>query len=86
MARVRPVADKDKRTAESVVMVEVPKADLGLAQELTWGEVLDLAAQSGWRVRTETAWTWCAKDHALLREGSDEMKTIPVLLFQNWGG
>jgi hypothetical protein len=81
MPRHTPPEDQRPRPH---VQIEVPRDDVGLVNELSWAEALDLAAESKWTVRTDSAWGWCAKDHALFREGDDEMKTIPVLLYQNY--
>jgi hypothetical protein len=65
-------------------LVQVPKADVEMAYELRWDQVLDLAQQHGWRVRVDREWGWCEKGHTLLRNGTDEMKGIPVVFYQNW--
>jgi hypothetical protein len=70
--------------SQAQVRVQVPRDDAPMAYELTWDEVVALAEQSGWTVRTDSTWGWCEKGHCLLRNGQDEMKGIPVLFYQNW--
>jgi hypothetical protein len=76
----RPVK-KDGRVG---LQVEVPRDLLQEAAQLSWADVVAMASSAGWRTKTTEDHLWCAKDHALLREGYDEMRGIPVLLFQNW--
>jgi len=66
------------------VLVEVPRAAVPDAMTLPWAEVLTSAAQLGWVVKKDASHFWCRPDHALLREGSDEMRGIPVLYHQRW--
>lgn len=65
-------------------MVEVPSACVLDASTMSWEELVTYAPSVGWRVRHDTSeFRWCAPGHALLRQGRDEMKGIPVLLYDN---
>jgi hypothetical protein len=75
---------KPPKDFKAVPLVEVPQATLLETAQLAWPEVLAMAEAAGWRVETRSDYLWCAPKHALLREGYDEMRGIPVLLYQNW--
>lgn len=65
-------------------LVQVPSACVRDACTMTWPELVAYAPSVGWRVRSDTSdYRWCEKGHALLRQGRDEMKGIPVLLYDN---
>jgi hypothetical protein len=81
MARPKYVPKPDERRE---VKVEVPRAALADAAQCSWTDLLAMAEAAGWRVQTTDTYLWCADDHALLREGLDEMKGIPVLHYQRW--
>jgi len=65
-------------------VIEVPRAALMEAATMSWPDPVAMAAGAGWRCETTEATGWCRRDHALLRQGLDEMRGIPVLLYQNW--
>jgi hypothetical protein len=71
-------------TATAKVVIEVPRAALPDVMTLAWDAVQAQAARAGWRVQRTEAFDWCKADHALVREGSDEMRGIPVLYYQRW--
>jgi hypothetical protein len=83
MAKARAPRAGPKVYAKQLV-IEVPKAMLEEAAQQAWPDLVTLAEGAGWRVRDTDDYLWCSKDHALLRQGTDEMRGIPVLLFQNW--
>jgi hypothetical protein len=72
----RPETDSVK------TLVQVPKAEVLAATQMTWSDLLKHAHAHGWEVRETTDFEWCAKGHTLLREGRDEMEGLPVLLYE----
>ena len=83
MAKVRPTGAGPKVYAKALI-IEVPKAMLQEAAQQSWDDLVAMAQAAGWRTRDTDDYLWCSKDMALLREGHDEMRGLPVLLFQNW--
>jgi hypothetical protein len=75
---------KPKPEERREVKVEVPKAALADAAQSSWADLLAMAEAAGWRIETSDSYAWCKPDHALLREGLDEMRGIPVLHYQRW--
>jgi hypothetical protein len=65
-------------------LIEVPRAALPDVLAQTWDGVVAEAAQAGWVSKTSDRFDWCRPDHALVREGSDEMKGLPCLYYQRW--
>lgn len=89
MAKRKPLPARPAREAGAEVdtvrrVVQVPRACLPDALTLSWPELESHAPSVGWVVKNTAAFSWCAKDHALLREGRDELKGIPMLFYQNW--
>ena len=77
-------AYKPKPDERREVKVEVQRAALADAAQCSWTDLLAMAEAAGWRTETSDSYAWCKPDHALLREGLDEMRGIPVLHYQRW--
>lgn len=65
-------------------LIEIPRAALADALTLPWATLVQQAPSVGWTVKASNDHRWCAKDHALVREGCDEMRGIPVVYFEHW--
>ena len=86
MPRKLPKTEPKPKVYAQSLLIEVPRAMLQEAAQQGWDDLVAMAEAAGWRTKDTNVdnYQWCAKEHALLREGSDEMRGIPVLLFQNF--
>lgn len=63
-------------------LVQVPKADLVAATQMSWGALVTHARTVGWVIRDSADFSWCEKGCVLLRNGRDEMEGLPVLFYE----
>jgi len=70
--------------ASHKLLVEVPRAALPEALTLTWDGLVAQAASAGWVAKVSDRFDWCKAEHALVREGTDEMAGLPCLYYQRW--
>lgn len=85
LRKIKPVKmPKLGETDSQKLLIEVPRDAIERAGNHDWADLIVTAKKEGWRVQDTPNFSWCRPGHALLREGRDEMRGIPVVHYQNW--